>query len=162
MPSLSQGELATAGNARLRFAVWTERAVPDFSPQALLRRGVAVNSWLLVSTVVGSTVLGDLLQSIEMKRHGEIQNFHPRGLPKLFATLARKKFLILGIFFMAISFFAFITLLETADLSFAVPVSAASIVLETILAKIVLKERVDARRWAGALLVLGGVLLLAQ
>jgi len=36
------------------------------------------------------------------------------------------------------------------------------LVLETILAKSVLKERVDARRWAGALLVLGGVLLLAQ
>jgi drug/metabolite transporter (DMT)-like permease len=121
-----------------------------------------MNSWILVSTVVGATVLGDLLQSIEMKRHGEIQNFHPRGLAKLFTTLARKKFLILGIFFMAISFFAFITLLETADLSFAVPVSAASLVLETVLAKLVLKERVDARRWAGALLVLGGVLLLAQ
>jgi drug/metabolite transporter (DMT)-like permease len=121
-----------------------------------------VNAWLLVSTVVGSTVLGDLLQSFEMKRHGEIHNFHPRGLPKLFATLARKKFLILAIFFMAISFFAFMTLLETADLSFAVPVSAASLVLETILAKLVLKERVDARRWAGAVLVLGGVLLLAQ
>jgi drug/metabolite transporter (DMT)-like permease len=121
-----------------------------------------VNSWVLVSTVVGSTVLGDLLQSFEMKRHGEIQNFHPRGLPKLFATLARKKFLILAIFFMAISFFAFMTLLETADLSFAVPVSAASLVLETILAKLVLKERVDGRRWAGALLVLGGVVLLAQ
>jgi drug/metabolite transporter (DMT)-like permease len=121
-----------------------------------------VNAWLLVSTVVGSTVLGDLLQSFEMKKHGEIHNFHPRGLPKLFATLARKKFLILAIFFMAISFFAFMTLLETADLSFAVPVSAASLVLETILAKLVLKERVDARRWAGAVLVLGGVLLLAQ
>ena len=121
-----------------------------------------MNAWLLVSTVVGSTVLGDLLQSFEMKKHGEIHNFHPRGLPKLFATLARKKFLILAIFFMAISFFAFMTLLETADLSFAVPVSAASLVLETILAKLVLKERVDARRWAGAVLVLGGVLLLAQ
>ena len=121
-----------------------------------------MNSWVLVSTVVGSTVLGDLLQSFEMKRHGEIQNFHPRGLPKLLATLARKKFLILAIFFMAISFFAFMTLLETADLSFAVPVSAASLVLETILAKLVLKERVDARRWVGALLVLGGVVLLAQ
>ena len=28
------------------------------------------------------TVLGDLLQSIEMKRHGEIQNFHPRGIAR--------------------------------------------------------------------------------
>jgi len=121
-----------------------------------------MNSWVLVSTVVGSTVLGDLLQSFEMKRHGEIHDFDPRGLPKLLATLARKKFLILGIFFMAISFFAFITLLETADLSFAVPVSAASLVLETILAKLVLKERVDTRRWLGAILVLAGVVLLAQ
>jgi uncharacterized membrane protein len=120
-----------------------------------------VTAWLLVAAMVGSTVLGDLLQSLEMKRHGEIRDFHPRGWAKLAGTLARKKFLILGIFFMAISFFAFMTLLETADLSFAVPVSAASLVLETILAKLVLKERVDLRRWVGAILVACGVWLLA-
>jgi drug/metabolite transporter (DMT)-like permease len=120
-----------------------------------------VKAWLLVGLMVGSTVMGDLLQSLEMKRHGEIHDFHPRGWGKLIGTLARKKFLILGIFCMAISFFAFMTLLETADLSFAVPVSAASLVLETILARVLLKERVDARRWAGALLVAGGVWLLA-
>jgi uncharacterized membrane protein len=62
---------------------------------------------------------------------------------------------------MALSFFAFMTLLQTADLSFAVPVSAASLVIETILARVLLKEKVDARRWAGALLVAGGVWLLA-
>ncbi len=91
---------------------------------------------MLVALVVGCTVMGDLLQSLEMKRHGEIHDFHPRGWPRLLATLAQKKFLILGIFFMAISFFAFMTLLETADLSFAVPVSAATLVLETILARL--------------------------
>jgi drug/metabolite transporter (DMT)-like permease len=96
-----------------------------------------------------------------MKRHGEIRDFHPRGLGRLVATLAPKKFLILAIFFMAISFFAFMTLLETADLSFAVPVSAATVVFETILARSVLKERVDTRRWIGAALVAGGVWLLA-
>jgi drug/metabolite transporter (DMT)-like permease len=121
-----------------------------------------MKAWLLVAAMVGSTVLGDLLQSMEMKRHGEIESFHPRGLAKLFATLARKKFLILGIVFMAISFFAFMTLLETADLSFAVPVSAASLVFETVLARIVLKERIGARRWVGALLVACGVVLLAK
>src|ERR1700732_655621 len=107
--------------------------------------------------MVGSTVLGDLLQSLEMKRHGEIRDFHPRGWAKLAATLARKKFLILAIFFMAVSFFAFMTLLETADLSFAVPVSAATLVFETILARVILKERVDVRRWLGAGLVACGV-----
>jgi len=121
-----------------------------------------VKTWLLVGIMVGSTVLGDLLQSMEMKRHGEIREFHPRGLGKLFATLARKKFLILGVTFMAMSFFAFMTLLETADLRFAVPVSAAALVFETILARFVLKERVDSRRWLGACLVACGVALLAQ
>jgi len=120
-----------------------------------------VKAWMLVSVIVGSTVLGDLLQSFEMKRHGEIRDFHPRGWGRLAGTLARKKYLILAIFFMAISFFAFMTLLETADLSFAVPVSAATVVFETILARIVLKERVDYRRWLGAGLVACGVWLLA-
>jgi len=118
--------------------------------------------WALVALVVGCTVMGDLLQSLEMKRHGEIQDFHPRGWARLFATLARKKFLILAIVFMAFSFFAFMTLLETADLSFAVPVSAATLVFETILARFVLKERVDSRRWLGACLVACGVALLTR
>jgi len=120
------------------------------------------SKWILVALMVGATVLGDLLQSIEMKRHGEIENFHPRGWLRLFGTLVQKRFLILGIGFMAVSFFAFMTLLETADLSFAVPVSAATLVFETILAKFVLKERVDSRRWAGAVLVACGVALLTK
>jgi drug/metabolite transporter (DMT)-like permease len=116
----------------------------------------------MVALVVGCTVMGDLLQSIEMKRHGEITDFHPRGWAGLLWTLAQKKFLILAMAFMALSFFAFMTLLETADLSFAVPVSAATIVFDTVLARVVLKEQVDLRRWIGAALVLGGVVLLAQ
>jgi drug/metabolite transporter (DMT)-like permease len=121
-----------------------------------------VRVWLLVGLVVACTVMGDLLQSLEMKRHGEIHDFHPRGWAKLAGVLARKKFLILAIVFMAVSFFAFMTLLETADLSFAVPVSAATLVFETILARLVLKERVDSRRWLGACLVACGVALLAR
>ena len=46
-------------------------------------------------------------------------------------------------------------------LSFAVPASAASVVLETILASIILKERVDRRRWMGVACVALGVYLLA-
>ena len=62
---------------------------------------------------------------------------------------------------MAVSFFAFMTLLSVADLSFAVPATAASYVLETVLARYVLKERISGKRWAGALLVACGVALVA-
>ena len=119
--------------------------------------------WLMVGIIVGSTVLADLLQSFEMKRHVvAAEDLRPGKLAGMLRGLAQRGPLVLAVFFMAISFFAFMKLLSVTDLSFAVPVSAASLVLETVLAKIVLKERVDARRWAGALLVLGGVLLLAQ
>jgi len=121
-----------------------------------------VKSWTLLALMVGSTVMGDVLQSMEMKRHGEIREFHPRGIGRALAALARKKFLILAIFCMAVSFFAFMTLLESTDLSFAVPASAATLVFETILARMVLNERVDSRRWVGACLVACGVVLLAQ
>ena len=121
-----------------------------------------MRAWLLLAVIVGSTVMADVLQSMEMKKHGEIKEFHPRGIGRVLAALAVKKFLILSIVFMAVSFFAFMTLLESADLSFAVPASAATLVIETILARIVLKERVDSRRWTGACLVAIGVALLAK
>lgn len=121
-----------------------------------------MRTWLLLALIVGSTVMADVLQSLEMKRHGEITEFHPRGIGRVLAALAVKKFLILSVVFMAVSFFAFMTLLESADLSFAVPASAATLVFETILARFVLKERVDSRRWAGACLVAIGVALLAR
>lgn len=120
-----------------------------------------MTQWLLVAVIVASTVMADLLQSSEMKKHGEIHDFHPSRLGRLFANLTRRRYLVLAIFFMAISFFAFLKLLSVADLSFAVPATAASYVVETILAKVVLKERIDVRRWAGACLVALGVALLA-
>jgi len=120
-----------------------------------------VKAWFLLAVIIGSTVIADLLQSHEMKRHGEIQDFRPSGLGRVLATLARKKNLILAVACMALSFFAFMALVQVADLSFAVPASAGSLVIETILARLVLKEQVDSRRWIGAALVACGVWLLA-
>jgi uncharacterized membrane protein len=119
-------------------------------------------AWVLLAMVVGCTVVSDLLSSFEMKRHGEVSDFGASGIGRTIAAMAQKKFLILSVVFMAFSFFSFIVLMQTADLSFAVPASAASIVFETILARLILKEHVDARRWWGVLLVALGVALLAQ
>ena len=119
-----------------------------------------MTGWALVALIVAGTVAGDVLQSIEMKRHGEIR-FRAGGLAGVVADLARRQYLILAIFCMAVSFFAFLRLVAEADLSFAVPASAASFVLETILARFALRERVGPQRWLGAALVAGGVALLA-
>lgn len=118
--------------------------------------------WLMVGIIVGCTALGDLLQSHEMKRNVvAVRDLRPGRLGRLLAGLAHRGPLLVAVFLMAISFFAFMKLLSIADLSFAVPVTAASVVLETVLARLVLKETVSPMRWAGAICVACGVALLA-
>jgi len=116
-------------------------------------------AWLLVTIIVMATVLSDLLQSYEMKRAGE-QRVGARGFSRILKMIARRRYLLLSIVFLAFSFFAFMALVQSAPLSFAVPASAASFILETVLAKFLLKEKVGMRRAAGALLVLCGIVLL--
>ncbi len=111
--------------------------------------------WLLVFAIISTTAAGDVLQSLEMRRSPE------SGVRSTALELFHRPLLLLSIVFMAVSFFSFMALLAIADLSFAVPATAASYVVETVLAKWILKERVDSRRWAGALLVTCGVALLA-
>lgn len=117
--------------------------------------------WLLVAIIVAATTIGELLQAVAMKRHGEIHDFRPGAIRRLLAILARNKFIVAAVAAMAVSFFAFMALLSVSDLSFAVPATAATYVIETILAKFLLKEHVGMCRWAGASLVAGGVALLA-
>ena len=111
--------------------------------------------WTLVAAMVAATVLSDLLQSHEMKQAGE-QSARPA---RLLQTIAQRRLLILGIALNAVSFFTFMALVQSEPLSFAVPASAASFVIETLLAKVVLHERIGTRRALGALAVLGGVAL---
>ncbi|HVT92143.1 MAG TPA: EamA family transporter [Bryobacteraceae bacterium] len=116
-------------------------------------------AWLLVGVIMASTITGDLLQTAEMKRHGEVRFTNGRLRRSL--GIFTRPLLLLTILCMAVSFFAFLKLLTVADLSFAVPATAGTFVLETILAKIFLKEQINTLRWAGACLVACGVALLA-
>jgi drug/metabolite transporter (DMT)-like permease len=117
--------------------------------------------WALVGLIVGATVLGDCFQTLGMRQHGEIRDFRPGALGRAATALARNWYVIVSIAMMAVSFFTFMKLLSIADLSFAVPATAASFVIETVIAKHLLGEQVTWRRWAGAALVGCGVALLA-
>ena len=100
--------------------------------------------WLLVALVVAATTAADLLQSHGMRRGG------------------RRWKIPLSFFFMAVSFFSFTQLLKIAELSFSVPATAASLVTEMLLARLILGEQVDRRRWIGAALVAAGVMLVGH
>jgi len=111
----------------------------------------------LLALVIGGNVVGDLCKSAGMRRLGEVDNFHPGALAGLLGPIAGSGLIWLSIAGYAVSFFGFMALLSVADVSFAVPATAAGYVVETVLARLLLKENVSARRWAGALLVTAGV-----
>lgn len=115
--------------------------------------------WVLI-TVLASTV-GDLISAKGMVQHGEIRDMGPRGLARIVRYMATHKLVVGGIGSNAISFGAFLGLLSVSNLSFAVPVTALSYVLKTFLARVYLKECVTWRRWAGAILVTIGVILIS-
>jgi drug/metabolite transporter (DMT)-like permease len=107
-----------------------------------------------------SNTCADVLNTAGMKRQGEIENLSPRTLIRMVTRIFRNPLVLAGLGALAVSFFALLSLLSIASVSFAVPATAISYLLETLLAKYMLKEDVRLRRWAAATLVAGGVALL--
>ncbi|MDZ4798382.1 MAG: EamA family transporter [Bryobacteraceae bacterium] len=114
-----------------------------------------MNPWLLVAGVVLSTIAADFLQASQMQRQSQ------SGIGEAAISFFRKPRMILSVVVMATSFGAFVLLLQTADLSFAVPATALSFVFETAMAQWVLHEQVNWRRWVASLLIACGVAILA-
>ena len=118
--------------------------------------------WVLVILLVCGTTAGDVFRSLGMRRHGEIQDFRPGAMRRALTVVARNRYVIVSTCAMAVSFFSFMKLVSIAPMSFAVPMSAAAFIPETLLAKMLLLESVDWRRWTGVLLILIGVFFISQ
>ena len=116
--------------------------------------------WILVAVIAVCNVAGDVLNTAGMKRIGPIEKFTAGSLLGMCLGIARSPLVLGGLAALAVSFFALLSLLSIATVSFAIPATAAGYLLETLLAKYVLKEDVRGRRWAAAALVVIGVVLL--
>ena len=117
--------------------------------------------WVLVGIIVLCNTFGDVLNTAGMKRYGEVDDLQPRTLLRMAVNILRNPLVLAGLGCLAGSFFALLALLSISNVSFAVPATAIGYLLETLLAKYVLKEDVHWRRWAGATLVACGVLMLS-
>ena len=76
--------------------------------------------WVYIAIIVAATTVGEVMQAIGMRRHGEIDDFRPGAIRRALAMMARNRFVIGSVVAMAVSFFAYMGLLTIADLSFAV------------------------------------------
>ena len=120
-------------------------------------------TWGAILAIVLASTTGDVLLSKAMKQVGDVGALWRRaGLLTVAGRILRSPSFLLGIFMMALAFYSLLFALSWGDVSLVAPASASlTFVANAISARIFLHERVDHRRWMAALLVAGGVLLLA-
>jgi len=98
-----------------------------------------------------------------MKQVGDVGAlWRQRGLWTVLAEVLQNPNFLLGVLAMTTAFYSLLFGLSWGDVSLIGPASASlTFVTNAVAAKIFLHERVDRRRWMAALLVAGGVVLLA-
>ena len=129
-----------------------------------MRHGISnLNGWLAIFAVVLSSSSGDVLLSRAMKHIGDLGQLRARrGLLFVMLVVVRNRYFLLGLLCMGLSFYSLLFGLSWNDVSLIGPAAASlTFVANAFAARIFLHERVDTRRWAAALLVAGGVVMMA-
>jgi len=116
--------------------------------------------WRLAALTSVCNTVGDVLNTAGMKREPEVEKLDLKALTAMLSRIVRNPLVMGGVASLTAGFFAMVSLLSIANVSFSVPATAISFVLETLLAKYILKEDVGFRRWVAASLVACGVVLL--
>jgi drug/metabolite transporter (DMT)-like permease len=120
-------------------------------------------AWSAIVVIVLTSTAGDVLLSRGMKQVGDVGKLTRRiGVLAVLARVLKNPNFLLGVLAMATAFYSLLFGLSWGDLSLVVPASTSlTFITNAVAARIFLHERVDQRRWIAALLVAGGVVLLA-
>jgi len=102
--------------------------------------------------------------SAAMKRIGDLDLIRvEKGLLGVISRVISEKLFLFGLCCLIFSFFCLLTALSWGDASLVAPASASlTYICSAIMAKFLLHENVDRRRWLSAALVCVGVLLLVK
>jgi len=119
--------------------------------------------WLSIAAVVLASTNGDVLLARAMKQIGDLGKLRRNeGLAAVISRIVRNRSFLAGLAAMTVAFYSLLLALSWEDVSLVAPASASlTFVANAVAARIFLHERVDSRRWVAALLVAGGVALVA-
>jgi drug/metabolite transporter (DMT)-like permease len=120
-------------------------------------------TWAGILVVVFFSVVGDVVMARAMKQVGDVHAlWRQQGLWRVICRVFSNPNFFVGITAMAVAFFSLLFALSWGDVSLVAPAAASlTFIANAFAAKIFLHEKVDRRRWFAALLVAGGVALLA-
>lgn len=121
-------------------------------------------TWVSILVVVLASTSGDVLLSHAMKTVGDVGELRRRcGALAVVGRVLRVRTFFVGLACMAVAFYSLLFALSWNDVSLVGPAAASlTFVANAFAARVFLKENVDQRRWMAALLVAGGVFLLAR
>jgi drug/metabolite transporter (DMT)-like permease len=118
-----------------------------------------VRTFICFAVLILAGTAGDLSITRAMKQGAEVVALVPVDIGRAIAGALRRRWMWIGIAFHAIAFGSVLALLSWHDVSVVVPASALSYIVGALGARFFLKEHVDMVRWAGVLLIAGGVTL---
>jgi drug/metabolite transporter (DMT)-like permease len=126
-----------------------------------------INPWAataMIAAVVLASTTGEVLTAAAMKSIGDLDVIREHsGLKGAIRAVLTSPLFFAGVFFLALAFFSLLFALNHLNLSLVGPASASlTLVTNAVAGKVFLKENVDRRRWAAAVLVCIGVYLLAH
>ncbi|HLK04718.1 MAG TPA: EamA family transporter [Candidatus Acidoferrum sp.] len=120
-----------------------------------------IGTFLLLAFFLVATASGEIAMTYGMKATGEPARLRPKEILQFLGRAVRNGWFWVGVPLMAASFYALLILLSWQPISFVIPASALSNVVGTLGAKYILREEVNAARWAGVVLVCIGVALVS-
>ena len=119
---------------------------------------LTLQQYLTLFAVALTAAIGDTLLSHGMKQVGTVDLQH---LGLLFVAL-KNFWVVAGIAFLIGFFATYLTALSWADLTFVLPSTASSYIVVAVISHLWLHEQISIYRWAGILLIVGGVGFVAQ
>lgn len=108
--------------------------------------------------VVLTSVGGNFSLGWGMRQVGRLVSFSPLA----YIQAVFNPWVALGISLLVLWLFSHMALLSWADLSYVLPVTSIGYVLSALAGKLFLHEEISPWRWAGILLIMAGVALVAR
>lgn len=120
-----------------------------------------MKTYIVIGIAALSAAIGESLLSYGMRMHGDVNLTKFSDLVVLITSVFRNPYVTAGVAFLAVFFFLYLAALSWADLSFVLPLTAMSYIFAAFLATFFLKEDVSWFRWAGTVIIVVGIALVA-
>ncbi|MEJ2253156.1 MAG: DMT family transporter [Nitrospirota bacterium] len=106
--------------------------------------------------------IGETILSYGMKRIGQPEMLSVGKVLGWLLTVVTNPYVLLGTAFGATFFLLYLTALSRADLSFVMPLTAASFIFAAALARFILSEQISWWRWVGTLVIVLGIAVVSM